>query len=103
MTKPKYPTAGTKVTPEMLPYCVTLRQVAEVLNVSYRTVQGYVEEGRFPIVDLGHRTKRVYYEDLEVYVQNRREIDEAMVKFYKRDITRDTMLDRFRTIPPDIR
>jgi len=86
MTKVKYPESGTAITPDLLPWCITLKYAAEVLDISYRTIQHYVEEGRIPIVNLGHRTKRIYYKDLEDYASNRRDIDEAVKKFYRRKI-----------------
>lgn len=83
MTKPKYPEAGSEITPEMLPWTISLRKSAEVLGIAYRTMQHYIEEGRIPVVNLGHRTKRIYYKDLETFVKNRRKIDELILPFYQ--------------------
>lgn len=95
MTKTSYPEIGSKITSDILPWCLSFDQVAEILHVSRRTVEGYVSEGRFPTVDLGYRTKRVYYKDLEIYVNNRREIDEAMSKYYKELLNQENTIDRF--------
>jgi excisionase family DNA binding protein len=99
MTKVKYPESGSKITPEMLPYCITFDQFAEVLNVSRRTIEGYAADGKFPVVDLGHRTKRVYYKDVETFIANRHEIDELMSKYYKSLINKETVGDKFRQKP----
>jgi len=52
-------------------------------------MQHYIDEGRIPYIDLGWRTKRIYYKDLEDYVNNRREIDEALVKFFRRSLANE--------------
>ena len=76
MTKAKYPELGSSITPEILPWCISQKQVAEILGVSGRQVERYVAEGKLPVVNLGHRTKPVYYKDLEDFVNNRREQEE---------------------------
>ena len=82
MTKLKYPESGSNITSEILPWCITFDQFAEILNVSRRTIEGYAADGKFPVVDLGHRTKRVYYKDVEVFINKKREIDDMMKNFY---------------------
>jgi len=103
MTRLKYPTTGTKITSEILPWLLNYNQVAEVLGVARRTVEGYAADGKFPIVDLGHRTKRVHYRDLEVYVNRRREIDDVMARFYKAELGKDDKQTKKFVREPDNR
>ena len=50
---------------------LTLRQVAEVLNVSPRYVRGLRQSGALPVVRLSRRCLRVRPEDLDRMVEER--------------------------------
>jgi len=68
------------------PCCLSIKQTANCLNVSYRTIQTWIETGKLPCIRLGHRTVRIDTRDIEIFMQNRKEIDEITTGFYKRDL-----------------
>lgn len=51
---------------------LTYREVAEVLRVSRRTVQGLVSGGRLPSLRVGPRGVRVLESDLDAFIRDAR-------------------------------
>jgi excisionase family DNA binding protein len=48
---------------------LTYQQAAEYCGVSYETFRKWAQGRYFPVVDLGHRTKRVRLSDIEVWLK----------------------------------
>lgn len=67
-----------------LPCCLSVKQTAACLNVSYRTVQMWIETGKLPCIRFGHRTVRIDTRDIETYMQNKKEIDSRVKTLYNR-------------------
>lgn len=54
---------------------LTVEEVADILRLTIRTVQGYIRAGDIPSVRLGHRTVRVRQSDLDAYLASRGQSD----------------------------
>ena len=51
---------------------LTIEQVAEILQVSTRTVRRYIKAGRLPSINLGERIVRVSEGDLGTFIDQGR-------------------------------
>jgi excisionase family DNA binding protein len=58
---------------EKIEQLLTVEQVAEILQLSTVQVYRYLKDGRLPKVKLGRRAVRVRPEDLERFIEERRE------------------------------
>ena len=47
------------------------QQVAGLLNVHVRTAQELFRSQEFPVIDLGHRIKRVRRDDFDAYLERK--------------------------------
>ena len=50
---------------------LTPAEVAEELRIDTRTVYTLIRSGQLKCIDLGHRTKRIYRSDLDVFITDR--------------------------------
>jgi excisionase family DNA binding protein len=55
----------------------TMKEAAEALGVSYRSVRRWVREGRIPAHRLGPRTVRIADEDLQHFIDASRDPEGA--------------------------
>lgn len=51
---------------------LTIKQVAEILQVHEQTVRDYVREGVLPCIRLGRKAIRVSHDDLDSFLDSRR-------------------------------
>ncbi|MBU1313595.1 MAG: helix-turn-helix domain-containing protein [Alphaproteobacteria bacterium] len=62
--------------PQPLEKLLTLKEVAEILAVSERTVRDFVDKGEIPFVDIGHgnrrRLMRFLPADVDAFIDRRR-------------------------------
>lgn len=56
---------------------LTIKEVAEKMQVSTRTVRRWIKEGKLKASRLGHRTYRVLEEDLISFIKDHRKEPES--------------------------